>query len=209
MFVTNQKQICVIGAGASGLAAIKQCLHQNFHVCFFDKNDSLGGLWRYREKTINGVASGPKITIITSLKEISAFSDFPPLNEYPNFMDSSKMYQYFELFATYFDLLRHIRYKNTVRNIAPNDDYEETGKWKVTIFNGDENKLFEREFDGVMVCVGHHSKPYIPKFPDQDLFNGKILHTCSFKTAKDFEDKVAVVVGIRNSGADAAADFSN
>ncbi|RWS22088.1 dimethylaniline monooxygenase [N-oxide-forming] 5-like protein, partial [Leptotrombidium deliense] len=209
MYATKQKQICVVGAGASGLTAIKQCLDQKFNVYCFEKTDSLGGLWRYREEAINGVASGPKSTIITSSKEMSAFSDFPPPSEYPNFMDSSKMYQYFELYATRFDLLRHIRYKHAVRNVAPNDDYEWTGKWKVTIFNEHENKLFEREFDGVMVCVGHHAKPYIPKFPGQQNFNGKIIHTRSFKTAKEFENKVAVVVGIGNSGADAAVDLSN
>ncbi|RWS18395.1 Dimethylaniline monooxygenase-like [N-oxide-forming], partial [Leptotrombidium deliense] len=70
-------------------------------------------------------------------------------------------------------------------------------------------KTVYTKFDGVVVCVGHHAKPYIPKFPGQQNFNGKIIHTRSFKTAKEFENKVAVVVGIGNSGADAAVDLSN
>ncbi|RWS23152.1 dimethylaniline monooxygenase [N-oxide-forming] 5-like protein [Leptotrombidium deliense] len=205
---TKRKQICVVGAGSSGLTAIKQCLDQNFDVHCFEQSDNFGGLWRYRDEE-DGFACVPKTTIINTSKEISAFSDFPPPSEYANFMDHRKMCNYLELYARHFDLLRHIHYNHIVLNVAPNSDHEETGKWRVKILNNEENKSFVKVFDGVMVCVGHHSFPYFPKFPGQEKFKGKIIHTRSYKSPKDFKDNVAVVIGIGNSGADIAADLSN
>jgi NADPH-dependent glutamate synthase beta subunit-like oxidoreductase len=41
------KKIAVIGAGVSGLGAIKSCLEKGLEpVCFENSND-IGGLWRY------------------------------------------------------------------------------------------------------------------------------------------------------------------
>ncbi|RWS24687.1 hypothetical protein B4U80_09456 [Leptotrombidium deliense] len=206
---TQRKIICVVGAGSSGLTATKQCLDQYLDVVCFEKTDNLGGLWRYREDDIEGVASVAKTTIINTSKELSAFSDFVPPKEFSNYMDHSHMLKYFEMYAQHYDLLRYIRYNHNVLKVALNDDYDETGKLKVTLQNKDENKTFDQVFDGVMVCVGHHVKPQTPSFPDQELFEGKIIHTHSYKTTKDFEDKVAVVVGIGNSGGDIAVDLSH
>jgi dimethylaniline monooxygenase (N-oxide forming) len=42
-------QVAVIGAGASGLAAIKECLAVGLSVTCFEQSDGIGGLWRYEE----------------------------------------------------------------------------------------------------------------------------------------------------------------
>ena len=86
------KRIAVIGAGATGMTATKACLEQGFDVVVFEKTNYTGGLWRYQDKLgENGIASVMKSTIINTSKEMSAFSDFPPPEEYPNFMHNSKM----------------------------------------------------------------------------------------------------------------------
>src|SRR5699024_6688186 len=86
------KQIAVIGAGATGMTATKACLEQGFDVVVFEKTDYTGGLWRYQENVDeNGIASVMKSTIINSSKEMSAFSDFPPPEDYPNYMHNTKM----------------------------------------------------------------------------------------------------------------------
>ena len=90
------KKIAVIGAGATGMTATKACLEQGFDVVVFEKTNYTGGLWRYQEKLDeNGIASVMKSTIINSSKEMSAFSDFPPPAEYPNYMHNTKMVNLF------------------------------------------------------------------------------------------------------------------
>ncbi|RWS24930.1 hypothetical protein B4U80_04965, partial [Leptotrombidium deliense] len=205
----SKKQICIIGAGSAGLTAIKQCLDQNLDVVCFEKTDNFGGLWRYREDDVEGVPSVAKTTVINSSKEMSAFSDFVPPDDFPNYMGHKHMCKYLELYANQYDLLQYIRYNHCILNVNFNEDHEQTGKWKVTVLKKDENSIFEQIFDGVMVCVGHHVKPNIPTFPSQETFKGRILHTHSYKTSIGFEDKVAVVVGIGNSGGDVAVDLSH
>lgn len=85
------KSIAVIGAGASGLTAIKQCVENGLSVTCFEKTDYFGGLWRYHEDDVDDVASVTKTTIINTSKELSAFSDFPPPDDFPNFMHNRLM----------------------------------------------------------------------------------------------------------------------
>ncbi len=84
-------RIGIIGAGATGMTATKACLEEGFDVVVFERSDFTGGLWRYHDEDIEGVASVMKSTIINSSKEMSAFSDFPPPPEFPNFMHNTKM----------------------------------------------------------------------------------------------------------------------
>ena len=63
-------------------------------------------------------------------------------------------------------------------------------------------------FDFVLVCTGHHAFPNMAEFPGQKDFQGKIIHSHDFKTAKGYEDSRSVVVGIGNSGADTVVELS-
>lgn len=87
----QKKRICIIGGGPSGLTAIKQCLDEGHDVVCYERSDNIGGLWYYREDTGDGVASVAKSTIINTSKEFSAFSDFPPPENFPNYMHNSNM----------------------------------------------------------------------------------------------------------------------
>jgi len=46
-------KIAVIGAGAAGLAALRQCTSGNYddEVVCYEKTDQIGGTWVYREET--------------------------------------------------------------------------------------------------------------------------------------------------------------
>lgn len=44
----KSKRICIIGAGASGLPAIKACLEEKLNVVCFERTSQIGGLWNYR-----------------------------------------------------------------------------------------------------------------------------------------------------------------
>lgn len=41
------RKIAVIGAGLSGLGAIKCCLEEGLEPVCFEKSNDIGGLWRY------------------------------------------------------------------------------------------------------------------------------------------------------------------
>ncbi|RWS19603.1 dimethylaniline monooxygenase [N-oxide-forming] 5-like protein, partial [Leptotrombidium deliense] len=164
------KIIGVIGAGASGLTAIKHCLEEGFDVICYDRTDDLGGLWRYREDEKNGGAAISKTTLMNSSKEFSAFSDFPPEKHTPNYMDNVKMCKYLEAFADHFDLRKNIRFNHEVISVVYNDDYEQSGKWKVKTLDKQHHNTHEQIFDGVLVCSGVNSKANVPNFSGLEKF---------------------------------------
>ncbi|XP_055930604.1 flavin-containing monooxygenase 5-like isoform X2 [Argiope bruennichi] len=204
--MAHPKRIAIIGAGPSGLTAIKSCKEEGFIPVCYERNGVPGGLWRYHDEDIHGVASVMRTTIINTSKEMSAFSDFPPPKEFPNFMHNSKMLEYFMLYAETFNLLRHIRYHLEVIKVEPSKEYETNGRWTVTVKSTQTEAISREEFDGIMVCIGHHVYPNIPTFPGQHKFKGTIVHSHSLKSCERFEGQRVVVVGIGNSGVDVAVD---
>ncbi|KAI1300026.1 Flavin-containing monooxygenase 5 [Halotydeus destructor] len=154
-------RICVIGGGSSGLVATKECLAAGFAVDCYEKTDNVGGLWRYREDDVDGVASVMKSTIINSSKEMSAFSDFQPPADFPNHMHNTKMTKYLELYAEKFDLLKHMKLRHSVVKVTRADDYEKTGRcfpgqdlFKGTVFHSHSYKNPKGLEDKAVVVLG-------------------------------------------------------
>lgn len=203
------KRVCIIGAGSSGLTSIKACKEEGLEPVCYECTNHIGGLWRYRDEDVYGLGSVMKSTIINSSKEMSAFSDFPPPRDFPNYMHNSKMIRYIELYAKHFDLARYVLFQHKVLNVEQAEDFDITGRWVVTVKNTEKDKQFKEIFDGVMICSGHHVYPIIPKFLGQEEFKGTIIHTHSYKKPAGFEDKRVVVVGVGNSGGDVAVELSN
>ncbi|XP_067133537.1 flavin-containing monooxygenase 5-like [Centruroides vittatus] len=205
----GRKKVAIIGAGASGLTSIKACKEEGFDIVCYEKTNNIGGLWRYRDEDVEGLASVARSTIINSSKEITAFSDFPPPKHFPNYMHNSMMIKYLELYAQKFELVQYIKFRHEVSSVTPSNDYEYTGRWKIRVkdlLNGVE---LEEVFDAVMVCNGHHVYPLRPTFPGEDEFEGRIIHTHSYKKPNGYDDKKVLVVGVGNSGGDAAVELSS
>lgn len=200
------KKVLVIGAGVCGLTAIKSCKEEGIEAVCFEKTGRVGGLWNYHDSDDDDVPSCMKTTIINTSKEMSAFSDFPPPKEFANFMHNRQMLRYFQMYAEKFLLYPHIKLYHEVKSVTQSKDYSRTGRW-VVLYKNDKG-INEETFDGVMICIGHHVKPNIPTFPNQEKFKGKIMHTHSLKVPDSFKDSKVLVIGTGNSGVDAAVEIS-
>ncbi|KAE9547032.1 hypothetical protein FO519_009755 [Halicephalobus sp. NKZ332] len=208
----HKKRVAIIGAGSSGLPAIRHALLYNIEPVCFELTDNIGGLWRYKKgkRNINGInlSSVMKSTVINSSKEMGAYSDFLPRPEAPNYMHNTELLKYFEEYADHYGLRSYIRFNHYVTRIERAEDYIQTGRWKVTFINNNKNQAIE-VFDGVLLATGHHATPNIPDpWPGQGKFKGRISHSHDYHDHNGFEDKVAVVVGIGNSGADICVELS-
>ena len=88
------------------------------------------------------------------------------------------------MYADKFNLEQYIRYNRKVVDITYADDYDSSGRWKVTVANvKNENEKESQVFDGVMIATGHHVIPLMPKFPGQETFKGQMFHTHEYKHA--------------------------
>ncbi|KAL1427554.1 hypothetical protein MTO96_017256 [Rhipicephalus appendiculatus] len=187
----SKKEVCVVGAGPSGLACARQMLDYGFDVVLFERSSELGGLWVYHDDDVEGRA------------------DFPPPKDLPNFMHNTEMLGYFRSYADHFGVTKHVKTRHDVVQVTPAADYEKTGRWDVLVRDLDTNADHMETFDAVAVCVGHHVYPNVPHFKRQERFRGRILHTHSLKNADSFRNRRVAVVGIGNSGGDAVVDVSH
>ena len=200
------KEVCIIGAGASGLVCIKECLAAGFSPTCFERAGWTGGLWRYHEEDADGLSSVARSTIINSSKEQSALSDFPPPRDVPIYCHNTQFVKYLDDYADHFGVREYIKLRHEIVKVTQEPSKDK--QWSVIVRNLESNEEKEMSFDAVMVCTGHHIKPLIPTFAGQDKFKGKIVHTHSYKTPNGYEGKNICVVGIGNSGGDAAAELS-
>uniref|UniRef100_A0A8V5HG01 Flavin-containing monooxygenase n=1 Tax=Melopsittacus undulatus TaxID=13146 RepID=A0A8V5HG01_MELUD len=202
------KRVAIIGGGSSGLCAIKACLQESLEPTCFERSWDIGGLWRFEEHPEEGRASIYRSVIINTSKEMMCFSDFPVPEDFPNYMHSSKIMEYFRMYAQHFDLLRHIRFRTSVCRVSKRPDFAATGQWEVVTES--EGKQEAAIFDAVLVCTGHHTEAHLPlsSFPGINNFKGNYIHSRDYKDTQDFTDKRVVVIGIGNSGADLAVEIS-
>lgn len=209
----GSKRVAIVGAGASGIVAIKSCLDEGLVPVCFERTDDIGGLWHYTPGIREDQACVMKTTVINTSKEMMAYSDFLIPNDFPNYMHNSKVQEYFKMYVKNFDLEKYIKFKTSVLSVKEVDDFNTTGQWVVDSQAVDEDGQLiggveSQIFDAVMSCTGHHAGKQIANFPGQENFKGKIVHTHDYKDHRGYEDKRVVVIGIGNSGGDVAVELS-
>uniref|UniRef100_H2ZGS1 Flavin-containing monooxygenase n=1 Tax=Ciona savignyi TaxID=51511 RepID=H2ZGS1_CIOSA len=202
-----KKRVCVIGAGASGLTAIKCCIDEGLEPVCFEKSHDIGGLWRYEEKEKEG-ACVYNSTIINTSKEMMCYSDCPIPDEFPNYMHNTKIMEYFGIYAKKFNLMKHINFNTSV--LSCEQEEKGSGEVKVKIRNEKTKETSDFEFDAVLVCVGHHADPYYPldAFPGIEKFKGEYFHSHEYRKPQGYEGKRVLIVGVGNSGGDIAVELS-
>ncbi|XP_059584280.1 flavin-containing monooxygenase 1 isoform X1 [Alligator mississippiensis] len=206
---TMVKRVAIVGAGVTGLTSIKCCLEEGLEPTCFEKSDDFGGLWRFTEHIEDGKPSVYKSMVSNTCKEMSAFSDFPYPEDFPNYMANAKFFEYLKLYAKHFDLVKHIQFKTTVISIKKRSDFSTTGQWDVvTESNGKQGSSV---FDAVMVCIGYLSESFLPleSFPGIKKFKGSYFHSRFYKHPDVFQGKRVLVVGMGNSGVDIAVEASH
>ncbi|XP_023422948.1 dimethylaniline monooxygenase [N-oxide-forming] 4-like isoform X2 [Cavia porcellus] len=202
------KRVAVIGAGVSGLSAIKCCLDEDLEPTCFERSDDFGGLWKFTEDSKDGMTKVYKSLVLNVCKEMTSYSDFPFHEDYPNFMSHGKFWNYLQEFAEHFGLLKYIKFKTTVCSVTQCPDFSETGRWDVVTET--EGKQARAVFDAVMICTGHYMNPHLPleSYPGIRKFKGQILHSQEYRTPEAFQGKRVLVIGLGNTGGDIAVELS-
>jgi hypothetical protein len=192
------KQVCIIGAGPSGLPAIKNISEAGISVVAYDYNSDVGGNWIYNEKDSH--SSVFETTHIISSKTLSQYEDYPFRPEVSDYPSHEELRNYFQSYAKYFNLYRHIQFNTLVKSCVRLDN----GYWEVTTIK-DENEYVEI-FTDLVVCNGHHWEPKYPNYSGK--FTGDFLHSHQYKKAAPFANKKVLVIGGGNSACDVAVETS-
>ena len=192
------KRVAVIGAGASGLTAVKCLLDEGLTPVVFEQSARIGGIWTYDENLPDGGGIAYRSLRTNTSRQMMAFSDFPFPDSLPDFPLRADVLAYLHAYADVFHLREHVRLQTPVESIAPLSG----GGWAVRSARGVER------FDAVVVCSGRDVVPALPRYPGLETFPGARLHSRAYKSPEPFAGQTVLVVGIGSSGADIAVELS-
>lgn len=193
------ERVCVIGAGAAGLAAAKALVDRGIAFDWFEKGSMVGGLWRIDND--NGGAAAYRTLHLNSSRPLTQYPSYPMPEDWPDYPSHEMMAEYFQRFAEDNGLLDRITFNTEVTRVAPLPTEGSPGDagWSVTTSDGET-----RDYRAVLVSNGHHSVPKVPDFPGR--FDGDTFHAHDYSNADVFTDKRVLVIGVGNSGMDIACD---
>ncbi|MBA4851674.1 NAD(P)/FAD-dependent oxidoreductase [Emticicia sp. BO119] len=189
------KQVCIIGAGSSGIAAAKTMKENGISFDCFEKGSDIGGNWRFNND--NGVSSAYRSLHINTNRIAMAYTGFPMPDDYPMYPHHSHIIKYFESYVEHFGIRESITFNTTVTEVSQSPD----GTYVVTLDNRET-----RNYKYIIVANGHHWKPRMPDPGFEGAFTGEIIHSHYYKESEQVKDKDVLIVGIGNSAVDIAAE---
>ena len=193
--------VCVIGAGSSGIAAVKALAHAGYDVTAYEKSDRIGGNWVWGNS--NGMSSAYRSLHINTSRERMEYTDFPMPKSYPDFPHHTHIAKYFDDYVDHFGVRDRIRFETGVKRAERRPD----GVWEIALENGEVHR-----YDALLVANGHHwdARWPEPAFPGSETFEGVQIHSHDYKGEEPgfFRDKTVVVLGMGNSAMDIAVEAS-
>jgi hypothetical protein len=181
------QRICVIGAGAAGLEAVRVLRDAGHDVVALERTERVGGHWHTDYEALH---------LITP-RDVSGFDGVPMPADYPLFPSREQVIRYLDGFTDRFGLREHVRTGVEVVSVT-SPDAGRSG-WDVATADGTTER-----FDAVVVANGHHWDPALPAMAAE--FTGRSLHSSQYRTADDLVGERVLVVGAGNSGCDLAVD---
>ena len=169
--------VVVIGAGQAGLSTARSLARQGFEpetgFVVLDADAAPGGAWQHR---------WPSLTVGTTHR----VHDLPGLPFEPdaeNLRAADAVPAYFAEYERRFGLPVHRPVR--VRAVRRTDD----DRFRVETDAGDWTAR------AVVNATGTWTRPFVPRYPGQELFRGRQLHTVDYRSADEFAGRHVVVVG--------------
>jgi cation diffusion facilitator CzcD-associated flavoprotein CzcO len=195
----RHEAVCVIGAGGSGLAALKNLREQGFSVDCYERETSVGGAWNWRHDRSPVYAS----THLISSKPFTQFPDFPMPDSWPDYPHHGLIHSYLERYAEHFELRPNIWFGTEVVRVVPAGG----DRWDVTTRStGRGNGERTARYAGVVAANGHNWSPKMPAYEGMAGFAGTVIHASAYKDSAQLRGRRVLVVGAGNTGCDIAVE---
>jgi dimethylaniline monooxygenase (N-oxide forming) len=188
---------CVIGAGSSGITAVKALHDRGLPFDCFEKSDRVGGNWVLGNR--NGMSSSYSTLHINTSRERMEYADLPMPSSYPDFPRHDQIARYFDEYVDHFGLREKIAFERGVERVRRAGER----RWQITLDDGEQ-----RTYDALIVANGHHWDPRWPEPPIPGEFSGEVMHSHHYTDPSQLAGRRVVVVGMGNSAMDIAVDAS-
>jgi dimethylaniline monooxygenase (N-oxide forming) len=190
-----EADVAVLGAGSSGLAAMKGLREQGLGVEAFERGSDVGGLWRYEND--NGLSAAYASLRTNVSRSRMQYPSFAMPKSYGDFPNHREMAAYLGAYADTYGLRDSIRFRTRVERLEP----AAGGTWRVTLDDGSR-----RSYGAVVVATGLFWSPRLPVYPGS--FDGTVNHSHEYRTPEPYAARRVLVVGAGQSAAEIAVEVS-
>lgn len=190
-------KVLIVGAGPSGLVALKEMRELGIEAFAVDSGDEIGGVF----------ARSSKVTYeklyLTIPNMFMAFSDFPPKDTNVKYWSKDEYTDYLESYADHFGLKKFIRLNTSVEEAKLIDS---GNLWEVS--TSSSNKTTKENCDYLIVATGANHIPHLPH-EVFDGFTGKLMHSSEYRGGSQVRGQRVLVVGMGESAVDVAASAAD
>lgn len=178
----------VIGAGPAGLA-VGACLKlRGVPFLMVERANGVGSSWRRHYDRLH----------LHTDRDHSALPYLPFPAGTPRYPSRAQVIAYLEQYARHFGLAPQLGQE--VQTVRP----EGRGWITKTVTNAATSVYHSRR---VVVATGYNAVPHLPRWPGQERFGGRILHSSEYRNGEAFRGQSVLVVGFGNSGGEIAIDL--
>ena len=188
--------VCIIGAGWSGLYACKFALENGLKPIVLERRSDVGGVWNYSDDP--EITTVMKSTISSSSRIVTEASDFFMDEDVGHFMHHEDVVKYLRDYIAEFGLGKYLNFSTEVTGVEKVGD-----KWHVTYWQDAESKTLL--VDKLAVCAGLHNRKK-PIGKPVSSFSGQVVHAGDIKEIRpnDFSEEDRVIV---YGGGETASDI--
>jgi putative flavoprotein involved in K+ transport len=174
--------ICVVGAGAAGLACAATLRRAGAEVVVLERDD-VGAAWETRYDCLH----------LHTARWLSGLPGYGIPRSYGKWPSRDHVVEYLRTYAS--------RHALDVRARCPVERVDRDGDgWAVRLEG--ETVAAER----VVVATGYSNVPYLPDWPGR--FRGELVHSADYRRGDAYRGRRVLVVGAGNSGAEIAIDVA-
>ena len=178
--------VLVIGAGPAGLAASQQLKQHGLSHRVFERGATLGHTWANLYDSL----------VLHTGKHMSSLPGLPFPADYPTFVSRGDFVKYLHAYRDRFDL--PVEAGRPVTRLKRTAD-----GWTADTPQGTVTSR------AVVMATGIVANPVVPRFPGQDRFQGRVLHSVEYRRPGPFRGQRVLVVGVGNSGGEIGAELAH
>jgi putative flavoprotein involved in K+ transport len=182
---TRKIQVVVIGGGQSGLAVGYYLRRTSLSYVILDEQSTPGGAWLHGWESLRLFSPAEHSSLPGWLMPKNE-DEYPSVKQVISYLDAyEKKYN--------LPIKRPIKVQQVVFSSSTYTVHTSEGQWQA---------------DAVVSATGSWSKPYIPDYPQKELYKGRQIHSAHYHSPKVFAGQKILIVGGGNSGAQILAEVS-